>query len=36
MKQKILDLWHKNGTLSIINQMQIMIEEMKLPIMHKY
>ena len=36
MKQVILDLWEKNGTLSMINQTQVMMQEMKLCIIQKY
>ena len=33
MKQVILNLWQENGALSMINQTQIMMKEMKLSIM---
>ena len=32
MKQVILNLWQENGALSMINQTQIMMKEMKLSI----
>ena len=36
IKLVILNFWHKNGTFSMINQMQIMMQEMKLSIIQKY
>ena len=30
MKQVILNWWQENGTLSMVNQMEIMIQEIKL------
>ena len=36
MKQTIPNFWRKNGTLSMIIQGQIMMQEMKLSIAHKF
>ena len=36
MKKTILNLWQENGTLSMINQMQIKMMEMKLSIILKF
>ena len=36
MKQMILNSWPENGKLSMINQTEIMMQEMKLSIMQKY
>ena len=36
MKQVIINSWPKNGTLSIINQTEIMIQEIKLSVTQKY
>ena len=36
MKQTILNLWQENGALSMINQMQIKMKEMKLSIILKF
>ena len=36
MKQMILNSKKENGTLSMINQMQIMMQAMKLSIMQKF
>ena len=36
MNQTILNSGQENGTLSMINQMQIMVEEMKLSVIQKF
>ena len=36
MTQVILDLWQENGTLPMINKMQIMMQQMKLFITQKF
>ena len=36
MNQTILNSWKDNGTLSMSNQMQIMMQEIKLSIIKKY
>ena len=36
MNQTILNSWKDNGTLSMNNQMQIMMQEIKLSIIKKY
>ena len=36
MKQTILNLWQGNETLSIIIQNEIMMQQMKLPIIQKF
>ena len=36
MNQTILNSWQDNGTLSMNNQMQIMMQEIKLSIIKKY
>ena len=36
IKKMILNLWQENGTLSVIIQNQIMMQQMKLPIIWKF
>ena len=36
MKQTILDLWQENGRLSVIIHNEIMVQEMKWSIIHKF
>ena len=36
MKQTIINLWQKHGTLSTIIQNQIMVQQMKLPKIQKF
>ena len=36
MNQAILNLWQENEILSVINQMKIIMQEMKLPMIHKF
>ena len=36
MNQTILNLWQENGTFSMINQMQIMMYAITLPIIQKF
>ena len=36
MKETILNLWQENGTLPMINQKQIMMQEIKLFIIQRF
>ena len=36
MNQAILNLWQENEILSVINQMKIIMQEMKLSMIHKF
>ena len=35
MNQVILNIWQENGTVSMIIRIQIMMQEMKLSVIHK-